>query len=258
MSNVDLQLARARLADGLAILDRFLEGQAKPPAPSPALRPPAAAGLRDEAAFFDVVRGDAGELWPKMLTPQFEGCKVILGAMAGAMPASWAAYSLATTYHETAYTMQPIRERGSGDGPDADPWDDYLEKYDTGKLAERLGNTPEADGDGVLYAGRGYVQLTGRRNYRFATERLRELGLEVDLIADPDAALRTDVASQVLVRGMIEGWFTGKKLRDYIPAAPSLAHFTNARRIINGTDRAALIAGYAVKFHAALTAGGWQ
>lgn len=42
----------------------------------------------------------------------------------------------------------------------------YLDKYDTGKLAKALGNTPEDDDDGQKYCGRGYIQITGLYNYK--------------------------------------------------------------------------------------------
>ena len=165
---------------------------------------------------------------------QVDGIEAIMAATAG-LPDEVQAYLLATARHETDDTMQPITEYGGRK---------YFDKYDTGKLAKALGNTPEADGDGFKYRGRGYVQITGRANYSKAGDWLK-----IDLINNPDLALQPTIAAQILVRGCCNGWFTGKKLSDYLPG-----DYINARRVVNGTDKADLIAGYARGFEAAIVA----
>ncbi|HVF56868.1 MAG TPA: hypothetical protein VM934_12010 [Pyrinomonadaceae bacterium] len=151
----------------------------------------------------------------------------------------WAAYMLATVKHECANTFQPITERGAKA---------YFNKYEPGtKIGKNLGNTIK--GDGYLYRGRGYVQITGRENYQKLGKALGLSG-EEDLVLYPDHALHPDVAYRIMSYGMRMGTFTGKKLNDYIKG--TTCDYTNARRIINRLDQAAKIKGYAVNFESIL------
>ena len=185
----------------------------------------------DPAAFFAGVRGAFGPL----SQAQVDGFTAIITALKG-WDRTWVAYALATTWHETAKTMQPIKEHG-GEAYFKRMYDPF---GDRPQVAQRLGNT--VAGDGARYAGRGYVQLTGRTNYaRYG-------------IADtPDDAMKPDVAAKILRDGMEAGRFTGKKLSDYLPG-----DYFNARRIINGLDKAEAIASHAQAFEGALIAGGWK
>jgi putative chitinase len=207
--------------------------------------------MMDRKRFYDLMR--AGILGPTLSPGEVSGTNALLDALDG-LPLSWAAYALATTYHEVAGTMQPIHEKG-GVAYFTRMYDPPPEGHRP-KVAAELGNTER--GDGPRYAGRGYVQLTGRRNYRKGQQILNE-----PLLDNPVLAMRPDLAARILREGMVEGWFTGQGFARHLPAASqplaraSRIQFQNARRIINGTDRAALIAGYAVQFQEALADSGW-
>lgn len=216
--------------------------------PRPELGDPGFADKAATAAFYNFLRADK-MLGPSISESEYQGCKALLTAMQEAeWGISYAACGLATAYHETAGTMQPIKEYGGNT---------YFRRMydiegDRPAKAKELGNT--VPGDGVQFAGRGYVQLTGRNNYAKAAK-----AIGIDLIGTPDLALKPNVAAEIMVRGMSEGWFTGKKLSDYLPnALGTLAEFKQSRRIINGLDRADDIADYAMRFQKALQAGGWE
>jgi putative chitinase len=149
------------------------------------------------------------------------------------------AYILATALHETAATMQPIRERGGK----AYFQENYDIAGDNPARARANGNTEP--GDGVRYAGRGYVQLTWKNNYR----RVGDL-IGLDLVGSPDRAMEPENAATILILGMEEGWFTGRRLGDYFNG--TRAEWMQARRIVNGLDQAGLIAGYGRRFLAAM------
>lgn len=193
----------------------------------------------NRAAFFAAVRSSL--FGGRLTEAQVQGLEALLDSAPADMPLAHLAYCLATAFHETAQTMQPIKEFGGTAY--------YRRMYDIQgdrpAKARELGNlTP---GDGAKYAGRGYVQLTGRANYARAS---KEVGF--DLVASPDLAMQAGIAAVIMFSGMKAGWFTGKKLSDYFRRG--LEDPYNARRIINGLDRAGDIAEYYRKFLAALKA----
>ncbi|WP_267550092.1 hypothetical protein [Rhizobium rhizogenes] len=207
----------------------------------------------EHAKFFAAVRSPLFE--GRLSANQVNGIEAILSAWkARPFDDRWLAYMLATVYHETGGAMCAISENlnYSAAGLQA-----TFSRYFTPAqaaiyarqpprianraYANRMGNRDEASGDGWRYRGRGLVQITGRDNYA-----------KYGIADNPDMASDPVKAIEILFDGMINGRFTGKKLADYFSAA--MTDWIGARRIINGTDRAADIAGHAKKFAAAVDA----
>lgn len=184
-----------------------------------------------DAAFFNAVR--ASLFGGRLTQPQVDALEAIAVAWAryGDGDDAKLAYILATAFHETG-RFRYLREVW---GPTT------AQKGYEGRAD--LGNALK--GDGKRFMGRGLVQITGRRNYADWAKRLG-----VDLVAHPELAERLDYAARILVEGTMLGTFTGRKLSDYIK--PGSANFVDARRTVNGTDKADLIAGYARRLFAAL------
>lgn len=158
------------------------------------------------------------------------------------------AYVLATAWLETGGRMKPISENlnysatglrktfGKYFNPQqAKTYARKPEQIANRAYANRMGNGPEASGDGWRYRGRGYVQITGQDNYA-----------KYDIEQAPDKALETPTAIRIMIDGMKHGRFTGKKLSDFITLQES--DFRQARQIINGMDRASDVADYAEQF----------
>lgn len=244
----------------VAAMEQGIETEIVVTAPRPAPLPVEPAGedatfaFTDYGRFYDWLRSN-DMLGPKISATEFEGCdKIIRACAVTGWGISWVAYALATTFHETAGTMQPVKEIGG----QAYFTKMYDIRGDRPAKARELGNLNP--GDGARFAGRGYVQLTGRTNYAKATAKLRALGIDVDLVAEPDRAMEPEIAATILVLGMREGWFTGRDIDDDLPArGPArLAQFVASRDIINGRDKQEMIAEYAADFQTALQSGGYK
>ena len=174
----------------------------------------------DPVIFFNEYRQQFGNLTQS----QVDGINFIMANMEKDKDAAYRnlgvyvrqlAYLWATIKHEVANTYEPITEYGNA-------------------------NCPRYDG-GCRYKGRGYVQLTHRYNYAAMSPIVG-----VDLVAEPELALVPDLAYTVMSYGSFYGVFTSRRLGSYIKEG--LTDYYNARRVINGTDKASLIKGYAEKF----------
>lgn len=205
----------------------------------------------DRKIFYDNVRNAP---FPNTLTqPQVDGMNVILDEWdkRGLTEPSWLAYMLATAFHETAHWMQPVIETRRASEPTNPSVDTAIARLDnafnSGKL--KWVKTPywRKDADGMSWLGRGFVQLTHKTNYQNA-----EAKTGIPCTTQPELMLQAAPAATVMFGGMIGGWFTGKKLSDYL--GNGKVDFVNARRIINGLDRADDIAGYANSFLTAVNA----
>lgn len=186
--------------------------------------------ITNEKAFYDIARLTL--FGGKITATQFARLSHLVAVMAefGSVTSEMGAYILATAHHETDRFTAMV-EYTSGEA--------YEGRDD-------LGNTEK--GDGKRFKGRGYVHLTGRRNYTWGAEKV---GL--DLIEYPGRAADIDVAAPLIVMGMLDGSFTGIGLGRFINSAKM--DFINARKTVNGLDRAELIADIAERYLIAIRGG---
>ncbi len=138
-------------------------------------------------------------------------------------------YILATIWHEVNKTMQPIEEYGKGKGLR------YGKRvwYD-GRIYTDVPH---------IYYGRGLTQNTWRDIY----EKLTKANTRGwDFVSNPELLLKMEQSVWATFQAMTTGLYTGRKLSQYFNE--KITDPVNARRIINGTDKAELIAEYWRKF----------
>lgn len=179
--------------------------------------------LTDEKTFFDTIRLTL--FGGRLSRVQVDRLKALLLEMERVelVTPERGAYILATAHHETD-RFNTMEEYASGEA--------YEGRAD-------LGN--DRPGDGRRFKGRGYVQITGRKNYAWAA-----LMTGKDLLETPALATDKDLSAMVTVHGMLGAKFTGRGLAAFINDGK--ADFINARKTVNGLDRAEIIADIAERY----------
>jgi predicted chitinase len=105
---------------------------------------------------------------------------------------------MAQTNHES-WDFSRLKEKGMGKGY-------FAKKYDpkyAPRTAKILGNKQK--GDGEKYHGRGFIQLTGRDNYRMAQDALK-----IPLLQQPELAERPDIAAKIAV------WYWQTRVKPHV------------------------------------------
>lgn len=211
--------------------------------------------------FFDAIRPTFGG---SLTTSQVAGMERIENAfyLYGDRNLETLAYILATSFWETGKAMMPVKETQFPGQPV--PTD-----------AEVIARLDRAFAQGKLpwvkkpywrtgFFGRGDVQLTHEANYNGPVRTaVMEEFKGLDIHAQPGLVLGPQVSAFILVKGTMEGWFTGRKLANYIDNLDEsdkedLLEFIEARRVVNGLDKAKEIGNLALSFEKALKVkGAW-
>jgi len=176
---------------------------------------------------------------------QVDGIETLLDQLEkSAVDLEKSAYILAGVYHETGAKMVPVREGFAS--TDAGARAAVKKLFDKGRIKTNYA----APVNGVSYYGRGRIQNTWHKNYEKLEKRFGH-----PFVRNPDLLLDDKIDAEVTVIGHVEGIWTGKKLADYIGGGRK--DYKGARRIVNGTDKATMIAGYAESFEKALISSGY-
>jgi len=196
--------------------------------------------IKNQTTFFSYIR--RAPFGGRLTQSQIDGINIILEQWEyyKLIDRRWLANILAEIFHETGGRMQPVRETFATS--DAQAKNRLEAAWKAGKLSS-VKLPYWRDG----WFGRGDIQITHEDNYDRLGKRLG-----VDLVGNPSLAMDPVISARIAIVGMAEGLFTGKKLSDYFNEKVDDAE--GARRIVNGTDKAKLIAGYHKNFLDAIDA----
>lgn len=198
--------------------------------------------IKNPTTFFSYLR--RAPFGNRLTQAQVDGINVILDVWNyyHLTDRRWLANILAQIFHETGGRMQPVRETNANS--DAQAKSRLEAAWKAGKL--KSVKTPYwRDG----FFGRGFIQITHEDNYDRLSDRL-----DIDLLRYPEKALDPLISARIAIVGMAEGLFTNgrHKLSDYFNA--KVDDPEGSRAIVNGTDKAKLIAGYHKNFLDAIDA----